>query len=256
MAFLNEYGRKLLAPLSSADELRTCDCTATPDTTCVTFSGDHCRLADLSHSRIFREACIGIIGVLSRTVQICDPHTFSHQERVSELAGAVGEELGLDTDVIVGLKYGALIHDIGKIGIPTQLLTAARMLNNYETAIMRTHPMVGAEIVRDTWFPWPIREMVLQHHERLDGSGYPEGLKGGEILLEARIIAVVDVVEAMTHHRPYRPALGLHAGLSEVRRYSGTLYDPDAVDACVRVMERSQGQVWAPQLPHSHLTAL
>lgn len=208
------------------------------------------------HSAEMRDASAGIIGVLTRAVQFCDPHTHGHQERVSVLAGAIGEELGLDANTILGIRYGALVHDIGKIGIPGQLLTTARKLSLHELAIVRTHPVVGAEIIRNARFPWPVLAMVLQHHERLDGSGYPEGLMGSAILFEARIIGVADVVEAMTHHRPYRAALGLQAGLAEVINNRGTLYDADVVDACVAVMERSEGQFWTASVSQALMAAL
>jgi HD-GYP domain-containing protein (c-di-GMP phosphodiesterase class II) len=152
--------------------------------------------------------------------------------------------MGLADDRVLGIKLGGLIYDVGKMAIPAELLIASRRLTEPEMAIVRTHPEVGARIVREIEFPWPIANMILQHHERMDGSGYPAKLKNGDILLEARIIGVADVVEAMASHRPHRPKLGIPAALEEIREKRGILYDPDVVDACERVIERSGRSLW------------
>ncbi len=150
---------------------------------------------------------------------------------------AIGWELGLDKDRVEGMRLGATIHDIGKIFVPAEILNRPGQLSKIEYAIVLTHPEAGYDIVKGIEFPWPVAEMILQHHERLDGSGYPRGLKGDQINLEARILAVADVVEAIASHRPYRPSLGLKAAVSEIVRNRGVLYDPEVVDACVRVLE-------------------
>ncbi len=199
------------------------------------------------------DALANTIAVLSRAIEMRDPYTDGHQKRVSQLAAAIAAEMGLPGERITGVKLGALIHDVGKMGIPAELLTTSRQLSPQELAIIRTHPSSGGDILSQADFPWPVREMVMQHHERVDGSGYPAGLKGEEILLEARIIAVADVVEAMTSHRPYRPGLGLEAGVAEIREQRGVLYDAQVVDACVRVVERAGAQLWEPESPQDLL---
>lgn len=192
------------------------------------------------------EALTNTIAVLSRAVELRDPFTNGHQKRVSELAVAIANEMGLPSDHVLGIKFGALIHDVGKMAIPAELLITSRRLTEAEMAIVRTHPAVGSRIVSEAEFPWPVATMILQHHERLDGSGYPAGLTDAEILLDAKIIAVADVVEAMASHRPHRPALGIEAALAEINDKRGILYDPAAVDACIRVIQRTGGEFWQP----------
>jgi HD-GYP domain-containing protein (c-di-GMP phosphodiesterase class II) len=195
----------------------------------------------------YTEILAGALSMLSRMFEIRDPHTHGHQVRVAQLAVAIGSELGLGDDVLTGLQFGAQVHDVGKIGVPVELLTTSRRLSASELAIIRTHPAIGADILSGMKFPWPIVEIVAQHHERMNGSGYPAGLKGDEITLEARIVAVADIVEAITHHRPYRVGLGVETALSEIHQNSGTLYDAQAVNACIRVIERASGRFWAPE---------
>lgn len=180
------------------------------------------------------------IHALARICEKRDPYTSGHQERVSNLAVAIGRELGLDERRLEGLALGARIHDIGKIYIPAEILNRPGRLTPAECQIIKTHSEVGFEIVKDIEFPWPIREIIIQHHERLDGSGYPNGLKGDEIILEARILAVADTVEAMSAHRPYRPAVGLPSALNLIRLESGRLYDPDAVEACLKLFREGR----------------
>jgi HD-GYP domain-containing protein (c-di-GMP phosphodiesterase class II) len=180
------------------------------------------------------------IHALARICEKRDPYTSGHQERASSLAVAIGRELGLDERRLEGLALGARIHDIGKIYIPAEILNRPGRLTPAEFQIIKTHPEVGYEIVKDIEFPWPIREIILQHHERLDGSGYPQGLKGDEIVLEARILAVADTVEAMSAHRPYRPAVGLRAALNLIQLESGRLYDPQAAEACLKLFSEGQ----------------
>lgn len=175
------------------------------------------------------------IGMVARAIEQRDPYTYGHQQRVARIAVAIGTEMGLDEDRLDGLRLGASIHDIGKIHTPAELLARPGKLMAAEMELIRRHPLTGYEIVRDVDFPWPVAQMVLQHHERMDGSGYPNGLQGEEILPEARILAVADVVEGMSTHRPYRPALGLEAALGEIERMRGRWLDAAAVDACLRL---------------------
>jgi len=182
-----------------------------------------------------------LITTLSALVESRDPYTYGHQKRVSELATAIARKVFAPerekTDRIDAVRVAALLHDIGKNSVPGEILTKPLSLTQIEFALIKEHSRHGYEILKDVYFPWPIAEIVRQHHERLDGSGYPDGLSGEEISLEARIIAVADVVEAMSSHRPYRAALGLNAALEEIRKNSGILYDPSVVAACTEVFE-------------------
>ena len=176
-----------------------------------------------------------VIQVIVMAVESRDPYTAGHQRRVGDLARAIATEMGLTDHDVEGIRIAGVIHDLGKISVPSEILSKPRILNDTEFAIVKEHPQKGYDILKDVDFDWPVAEMVLQHHERLDGSGYPRGLKDGEILLQARILAVADVVEAMASHRPYRPTLGLEAALDEITLNKGKLYDPEAVDACLRL---------------------
>jgi len=182
-----------------------------------------------------KRALVGTIQAVALTVEKRDPYTAGHQGRVAQLCIAVGRELGWEPERIEGMRLGALIHDIGKISVPAEILNRPGRLSAPEFEIIRSHPEVGYDIVKDVQFPWPVAQMIRQHHERLDGSGYPAGLKGGQIIPEARILAVADVVEAIASHRPYRPARGLEAALEEVEKNRDRYYDPAAVDACLRL---------------------
>lgn len=179
-----------------------------------------------------------MVEAIVSTVESRDPYTAGHERRVAALARAIGTEMGLPAHTVEGIHFGALIHDLGKIRVPEELLCKPTRLSEAEMAVIKMHPEVGHAIVRDIQFPWPVAEMILQHHERLDGSGYPQGLRGEQLLLEARILAVADTVEAMASHRPYRPGLGIEAALDEIRKDSGRVYDPAAVQACLAVFER------------------
>lgn len=179
----------------------------------------------------------GTIDVISRLVESRDPYTAGHQERVSQLARAVAQRMGLSRERVRGIQVAGLLHDIGKVCVPSDILSKPGKLTSLEFDLIRDHPSRGGLILGRVDFPWPVREAVEQHHERLDGSGYPRGLVGKNIRLEARIMAVADVVEAMISHRPYRPALGLKAALVEIREGRGGIYDPEVVDACVQVFE-------------------
>jgi putative nucleotidyltransferase with HDIG domain len=175
------------------------------------------------------------VAALAATVESRDPYTAGHLHRVAELAAAIAREMGLDADACRGVRLGALVHDVGKIHVPIDFLTTPKKLSDAEMTVIRTHPEVGYEILKDIPFPWPVAEMVRQHHERWDGSGYPRQLKAADILLGARILAVADVVEAIHSYRPYRPARGLEPALAEIQSGRGRLFDPDVVDACRRL---------------------
>jgi PAS domain S-box-containing protein/putative nucleotidyltransferase with HDIG domain len=181
------------------------------------------------------------IRAIALTIETRDPYTAGHQARVAELAVKIGKEIGLDDDNLEGIKLAALIHDIGKISIPAEILSRPGKLEPEMFNLIKTHARSGYDIISGIEFPWPLVDVVLQHHERMDGSGYPNGLKGDEILFEARILMVADVVEAMASHRPYRPGLGLDKALEEVERGKGTLYDEQVVDACIKVFSDEQG---------------
>ena len=172
------------------------------------------------------------ISVLSDAVEARDPYTSGHQKRVAALSVAIAHELGFAEDEITGLRMAAMIHDIGKLKIPGEILTKTGKLIEPEFNLIKTHVEAGCGILKGMDFPWDISKMIHQHHERLDGSGYPDGIRAEEILLEARILAVSDVVEAMSAHRPYRPALGIDAALIEISNNSGKLYDAEVVSAC------------------------
>jgi PAS domain S-box-containing protein/putative nucleotidyltransferase with HDIG domain len=189
---------------------------------------------------LYRQSLVDTIQAIALTVEKRDPYTAGHQQRVADLSAAIAAELNFDLDRIEGIRLGALIHDIGKIYIPSEILNRPGRLSEPEFELIKTHPAVGYDIVKDVHFPWPVADMILQHHERLDGSGYPSGLRGDEILPEAKIMAVADVVEAITSHRPYRPGLGLERARKEIRAHRGSLYWREAVDACLRVLDRHE----------------
>ncbi len=186
---------------------------------------------------------IQAIGALTAAIETRDPYTAGHQMHMAELAAAIARRLGLGDEHVEGIRLGGMLHDIGKIGVPSEILSKPGLLNEVEMALVRLHPQLGYDIVKDVQFAWPIAQMVLQHHERIDGSGYPLGLKGEDIAIESRIIAVADVVEAMATHRPYRPALAFEQVAAELERGRGSLYDPSVVDACLEVL-RSQRFSW------------
>lgn len=183
------------------------------------------------------------IGLLAAVTELRDPYTMGHQRRVAHLSGAISREMGLEERQIQEIVRAALVHDIGKIHIPSEFLCKPGKLSPQEFGIIKDHAHIGADLLRTIELPWPLARIVVEHHERLDGSGYPKGLKGKEILLPARILAVADVVEAMASHRPYRPALGVDKALDEIVSNSGRLYDPEAVSACQRLFYE-KGYVW------------
>jgi PAS domain S-box-containing protein len=175
------------------------------------------------------------IQTIAATVEMRDPYTAGHQRRVATLAEAIALEMGLAEERVHGLRLAGTIHDLGKIGVPAEILAKPTRLSAIEFHLVQQHPQAGYDILKDVSFPWPIARMVLEHHERLDGTGYPRGLKGEAILLESRILAVADVIEAMSSHRPYRAGLGLDAALQEIQDKRGSAFDPEVVDACLRL---------------------
>lgn len=174
---------------------------------------------------------------ITRMTEIRDAYTSGHQQRVAKLACAIARDMGLSAHQIEGIRVAGLLHDIGKIAVPIEILTKPGRLSVFEFNIIKTHPEIGYEIVKGIDFPWPVAQGLLQHHERLNGSGYPLGVAGEKICLEAKILGVADVVEAMSSHRPYRPALGTAKALGEVLQKKDTLYDPHVVDSCVRIFK-------------------
>ena len=177
------------------------------------------------------------IETMSKMIEAKDPYTSGHQHRVCQLAVPLAQELGLSEDKVEGIRIASLIHDIGRIGLPTEILNRPGKLNDIEFGLIKGHSQIGYDILKSIDFSYPIAQIVIQHHERLNGSGYPNNLRGDKIILEARIVGVADVVEAMSSHRPYRPALGIDAVLEEISKNRGTLYDPEVVDACLKLFE-------------------
>ncbi len=182
-----------------------------------------------------REVLGGVIRAMALAVEKKDPYTAGHQQRVADLARTIATEMGLSKKQINGIRTAGTIHDIGKIQIPTEILNKPSELTENELIVVKNHCKVGYDILKEIHFPWPVAKIMLQHHERMGGSGYPQGLKGEKICLEARILAVADVVEAMASHRPYRPAYSIEETLEEISQNRGILYDPKVVDACIRL---------------------
>ncbi len=185
-----------------------------------------------------RTAFMSTVEVVSILSEMRDPYTTGHESRVARLAVAIGAKLGMDSNRQEGLRVAASMHDVGKITIPAEILSKPGKLTPIEYQMIKGHAQAGYDVLKGVKFPWPVAEVALQHHERMDGSGYPQGLKGEAILLEARIIAVADVVEAMSSHRPYRAGLGIDKALAEIEGGTGTAYDPDVVNACLKVIRQ------------------
>jgi putative nucleotidyltransferase with HDIG domain len=197
----------------------------------------------IANSRLvqeIRDVLEGTVHIVGDTVEIRDPYTAGHQRRVTELASAIGTKLDLPEEKIEGLCVAGLLHDIGKMAIPAEILSKPTRLTEVEFSLIRNHPQVAYDLLKRIRFQWPVAQIVLQHHERMDGSGYPQGLKENDILLEARILAVSDVVEAMAAHRPYRAALGVDAALEEISKNKGRLYSEDVVDACLQLFTKEE----------------
>ena len=180
------------------------------------------------------------IQAIAATLESRDPYTAGHQRRVAELATAIAKKMNLSKNQVQGIHFASIIHDLGKIHVPSEILVKPGRLNELEYKLIQMHPQTGYDIVKDIKFPWPIAKIILQHHEKIDGSGYPQGLKGDEILLEAKIVALADVVEAMSSHRPYRPSVGVEAALEEIKYGRGSAYEPSVVDACLELFEKEE----------------
>ncbi len=172
-------------------------------------------------------------------VESRDPYTAGHQRRVADLARSIASEMGLSKDRIEGIRTASSIHDIGKISVPAEILSKPIKLSDAEFSLIKIHSQAGYDILKDIDFPWPVARMILEHHERINGSGYPWGLKGKDLLIESKIIAVADVVEAIASHRPYRPSLGLETALEEISVNRGVLFDNNVVDACIRLFREN-----------------
>jgi putative two-component system response regulator len=180
----------------------------------------------------------GIVKTLSKIVETRDPYTSGHEDQVAKIACRIAKEMKLPEEQISSIYISATLHDIGKISVPSEILTKPSILSNLEREIIKTHCKVANDILVNIEFPYPVAEIIYQHHERMDGSGYPRGLKGDSIALEARIIGVADVIDAMASYRPYRPALGVDAAIEEIIKFRGVAYDPAVVDACLRIYNR------------------
>jgi HD-GYP domain-containing protein (c-di-GMP phosphodiesterase class II) len=179
----------------------------------------------------------GIVEILGQALAMKDPYTVGHQINVAGLARAMAKKGGYDEAFQERVYYAGLVHDLGKITIPSAILSKPGRLTDIELSLIRNHALYGWDILSSVDLPWPLADIVVQHHERLDGSGYPKGLRGDAIGREARFLSVADVVEAMTSHRPYRPGLGIVAALDEIRSHRGGWFDPEAVDLCIAVIE-------------------
>jgi PAS domain S-box-containing protein len=190
-----------------------------------------------------RKALGGTVQAIAVTVEARDPYTAGHQRRVADLARAIATEMNLPIDIIDGVRMAAVIHDLGKISVPAEILSKPTKLKKTEFDLIKEHSQSGYDILKDIDFPWPVARIVLEHHERMNGSGYPNGLKGDNILMESRIIAVADVVESMGSHRPYRPSLGIEAALEEIEKNRGTIYDNAVADACLRLFREKGYQL-------------
>ena len=192
------------------------------------------------YSQKLQELIDNITKAVALTTAMRDPYTSAHQQRVTQLACAIAEEMGLNKETIAEIRVAGSLHDIGKMHIPSEILTKPGRLTDTEFDMIKTHSKVGYDILKTIDFPWPIAPIVLQHHERADGSGYPSGLSAKDVLPEARILAVADVVEAMASHRPYRPALGIDKALEEISQKRDILYDPEVVDTCLRLFKKKR----------------
>jgi HD-GYP domain-containing protein (c-di-GMP phosphodiesterase class II) len=192
-----------------------------------------------------KTAFMSTVDVAMTMGEMRDPYTVGHERRVADLAVAIGAELGFDARRQEGLLVAGRLHDVGKIAVPADILSKPGKLTSIEFLLIQAHTQAGYDVLKGVEFPWPVAQIALQHHERMDGSGYPHGLKGESILPEARIVAVADVVEAMSSHRPYRPGLGIDTALAEIEDGRGALFDSNAVDACLRLFREKGYQLSA-----------
>jgi HD-GYP domain-containing protein (c-di-GMP phosphodiesterase class II) len=195
------------------------------------------------HVTELESAFMSTVNVAATLSEMRDPYTAGHERRVAEIAVAIGAALGLDARRQEGLRVAGYLHDVGKISIPAEILAKPGKLTKIEYQLIQAHPQAGHDVLKDVNFPWPVAQVALQHHERIDGTGYPQGLKGDQILIEARIMAVADVVEAMATHRPYRPGLGIDRALAEIERGRGSAYDTGVADACLRLFREKSYKI-------------
>lgn len=182
----------------------------------------------------------GTANIITKVVETRDPYSIGHQQRVSKLATAIAQEMKLTQDKIEGIRIASLVHDIGKVNLPTEIVSKPSKLIEVEFNLIKNYPKVGYDILRKVDFPWPIAEIVFQHQEKIDGSGYPRGLKGDEICIEAKILGVANVVEAMTSYRSYRPAISIDESLAEISKNKNILFNPEVVDACIKLFKEKE----------------
>jgi len=187
-----------------------------------------------------RKLVYQIMDAVLKVFQLKDPYTAAHQKKVALLSSAIAKEMNLSEGQIESIYIAAMIHDIGKISVPSEILSKPDAINEAEYTLIKNHPEIAFETLKDIESPWQTTKIIIQHHERLDGSGYPLGLTGEDIILEAKILGVADVIEAMSSHRPYRPSLGIDQALEEIVKNKGKLYDPKVVDACVSVFNEQK----------------
>jgi putative nucleotidyltransferase with HDIG domain len=182
----------------------------------------------------------GTAHIIMEIVEIRDPYLTGHQQRVSQLATAIAQEMKLPQDKIEGVRFASLVHDVGKVNLPTEIVSKLNKLSEVEFNFIKNHPKISYNILKKVDFPWPIAEIVFQHQEKIDGSGYPRGLKGAEILIEAKILGVANVIEAMSSSRSYRPAISIDESLAEISKNKNILFDPEVVDACLRLFKEKR----------------
>jgi putative nucleotidyltransferase with HDIG domain len=190
-----------------------------------------------------RKALGTTIQVMVSVIEMRDPYTAGHQKKSADIARAIATEMGLDKDKIEGIRMAGIIHDIGKLSVPVAILSKPTKLSEIEFSLIKEHARSGYDMLKDVESPWPLAEIIYQHHERMNGSGYPRSLKGDEIIMESRVLAIADVVEAMASHRPYRPTLGLKVAIEEITKNKGILYDNAVVDACLRLFREKGYQI-------------
>jgi len=184
-----------------------------------------------------KEFMESIAYIIMEIVEIRDPYLTGHQQRVSQLATAIAQEMKLPQDKIEGVRFASLVHDVGKVNLPTEIVSKLNKLSEVEFNLVKNHPKISYEILKKVDFPWPIAEIVFQHQEKIDGSGYPRGLKGAEILIEAKILGVANVIEAMSSSRSYRPAIRVDESLAEISKNKNILFDPEVVDTCLKLFK-------------------
>jgi len=177
----------------------------------------------------------GTAHIITEIVEIRDPYLIGHHQRVSQLVTAIAQEMKLPQDKIEGVRFASLVHDVGKVNLPTEIVSKLNKLSEVEFNFIKNHPKISYDILKKVDFPWPIAEIVFQHQEKIDGSGYPRGLKGAEILIEAKILGVANVVEAMSSSRSYRPAISIEESLAEISKNKNILFDPEVVDVCLKL---------------------